>query len=179
MNIQLFGEDPQGATTPEPTPQNPPRDFEKELSDLRAELEKQKNLKDAYAKENAGYKKKELEKMSDDEKRAKEYQDLMTSAEQMKAELEAMKLEKEFFANGFTAEETTKLIKEKSSPSAIAELIKNKVELAVKSAMAEKIKEGTTQQPMGKGTADEGEKSSFQKFQEQQAQNKTKKEIKF
>ena len=179
MNIQLFGEDPQGATTPETTPQTPPRDFEKELSDLRAELEKQKGLKDAYAKENAGYKKKELEKMSDDEKRAKEYQDLVNSAEQMKAELATMKLEKEFLANGFTAEETTKLIESSSSPKAIAEIIKAKVELAIKSAKAEAIKEGTTQQPMGNGTSSEGGKTRFQMFQEKQNENKAKKEIKF
>lgn len=168
-----------GTTMPETQTQAPEMDYKHEYEKQRMEIEKLKNAISKTNSENAEYKKKELAKMTDDEKKAKEYEELVNSANQMKAELEAMKLEKEFLSSGFTAEETTKLIQEKSSPKVIAEIIKNKVEIAVKSAMAEKIKEGTTQQPMGKGTTSESEKSAFQKFQEQNKQNKVKKEIKF
>ena len=184
MNIQLFGEDPQGATTPQTTETQTQIDYESEYKKMlaerdsfKAEAEKQKKLKDEYASENAGYKKKEIEKMSDDERKAKEYQDLVDSANQMKEELAKMKLEKEFLANGFTAEETTKLIESSSSPKTIAEIIKAKVELAIKSAKAEAIKEGTTQQPMGNGTSSEGGKSRFQMFQESQKQKTNRVEI--
>ena len=187
FNLQLFADEPQGGTQPNgDNGQGTTIDYESEYKKMlaerdtyKAEAEKQKGLKDKYASENADYKKKEIDKMSDDERKAKEYQDLVNSANQMKAELESMKLEKELLSNGFTTEESAKLIKSNFAPKDIAEIIKEKVDIAVKSAKAELIKGTTPSSPMGNGTMDSNSKSAFQKYQETQKQNKQQKEIKF
>lgn len=173
-----------GATTPENTQANS-IDYESEYKkaiaerdSFRAEAEKQKGLKDKYASENAEYKKKELDKMTDDEKKAKEYQDLVDAKNKMEAEIRIMKLEKDLLANGFTAEESDKLIKGNFAIKDIAEIVKSKVEEAVKSAKAEMIKGTTPDAPMGNGTTNNAqEKTGFQKFQESQKQKTNRVEI--
>ena len=187
MNIQLFGEDSQGASTPDTTNTQTQIDYESEYKKMlaerdsyKAEAEKQKGLKDKYASENADYKKKELDKMTDDEKKAKELQDLIDSKNKMEAEIKQMKLEKDLLANGFTAEESQKLISSNFSVKDIAEIIKEKVDSAVKSAKAEMIKGTTPSAQMGNGNADgKAEKSDFQKFQDERNKKNTNKEIKF
>lgn len=183
IDIQLFAE-PEGATTP--TTDTPPSiDYESEYKKVlaerdsfKAEMEKQKGLKDKYASENADYKKKELDKMTDDEKKAKEYQELMESNQKMAEELNAIKLEREFLGEGFTVEEYAELSKEKFSAKSIATLMKSKVEEAVKSAKAEFIKGSTPDTPMGKGTTNNAQdKTDFQKFQESQKQKTNRVEI--
>ena len=159
MNIQLFAEadganaqDNNGGTQPSIDYESEYKKMLAEIDSYKAEVEKQKGLKDKYASENADYKKKELAKMSDDEKKAKEYQDLVDSANQMKAELAQMKLEKDLLANGFTTEESEKLIKANISigdMKVLTDIIKEKVDLAVKSAKAELIKDTTPSSPMG------------------------------
>lgn len=184
MNIQLFGEDSTDATTSNTTGTQTQIDYESEYKKIlaerdsyKAEAEKQKGLKDKYASENADYKKKELDKMTDDEKKAKELQDLIDSKNKMEAEIKQMKLEKDLLANGFTAEESAKLINSNFAVKDIAEIIKEKVDLAVKSAKAEMIKGTTPSAQMGNGTADgKNEKSDFQKYQE--SKTKTNNEVK-
>ena len=144
---------------------------------FKAEAEKQKGLKDKYASENAGYKKKELEKMTDDEKRAKEYQDLVESKNKMEEEIRMMRLERDLLSNGFSAEESEKLIKSNFSVSEIANIVKTRVEDAVKSAKAEAIKTDTPSSLVGNGTAKGDGKSDFQKFQESQKQKTNRVEI--
>ena len=185
MNIQLFGEDSTDATTSNTTGTETQIDYESEYKKVlaerdsyKAEAEKQKGLKDKYASENADYKKKELDKMTDDEKKAKELQDLIDSKNKMEAEIKQMKLEKDLLANGFTAEESAKLIKSNFSVKDIAEIIKDKVDLAVKSAKAEMIKGTTPSAQMGNGTTNNAqEKTGFQKFQESQKQKTNRVEI--
>ena len=187
MNIQLFAE-PEGATTPT-TDTTSQVDYEAEYKKMvaerdsyKSEVEKQKQIKDKYASENAEYKKKEIAKMSDDEKKAKELQDLIDSKNQMEAEIRMMKLERDLLSNGFSAEESEKLISANISISDVkilTEIIKNKVDVAVKSAKAEAIKENTPTAPMGNGTANDCGQTAFQKFQAEKNKNKTKKEIKF
>lgn len=185
MNIQLFGEDSTDATTSNTTGTETQIDYESEYKKIlaerdsyKAEAEKQKGLKDKYASENADYKKKELDKMTDDEKKAKELQDLIDSKNKMEAEIKQMKLEKDLLANGFTAEEGAKLIKSNFSVKDIAEIIKDKVDLAVKSAKAEMIKGTTPSVQMGNGTTNNAqEKTGFQKFQESQKQKTNRVEI--
>lgn len=187
MNIQLFGEDSTDATTSNTTGTETQIDYESEYKKVlaerdsyKAEAEKQKGLKDKYASENADYKKKELDKMTDDEKKAKELQDLIDSKNKMEAEIKQMKLEKDLLANGFTAEESAKLINSNFSVKDIAEIIKEKVDLAVKSAKAEGIKDSTPSSPMGNGTTtDPNQKSEFAKFQAQQEKNKTQGKVEF
>ena len=183
MNIQLFAEDPAGAETPK-TDTPPQVDYEAEYKKMvaerdsyKAEAEKQKGLKDKYATENAEYKKKELDKMSDDEKKEKEYQDLVKSNNALAEELKTIKLERELMGEGFTAEECKKLIDDKFAPKTLAEILKTRVTEAVKSAGAGQIKEGTPSTPLGKGTVDGGEeKSDFAKRQEARtSQNGSKK----
>lgn len=138
-----------------------------ERDSFKAEAEKQKSMKDKYASENAEYKRKETAQMSDDERKAKELQDVVTERDSFKAELAQLKLEKECLASGFSAEETEKLIKGNFSVKDIAELVKSRVDEAVKSAKAEFTKNSTADGLLGKGTADKNEgKSDFQKRQE-------------
>ena len=167
-----------GATTPNDTQTNS-IDYESEYKKVlaerdsfKAEMEKQKGLKDKYASENADYKKKELDKMSDDEKKAREYEELVKSNNALAEELKAIKLEREFLGEGFTVEEYAELSKNSFSAKSLATLLKTKVDEAVKSAKAEFIKGSTPDTPMGKGTTkDSQEKSGFQLRQE--SKNKT------
>lgn len=126
-----------------------------ERDSYKAEAEKQKGLKDKYANENASYKKKELDKMSDDEKKAKELQDIMDENKLVKAELQQMKLEKEILASGFTAEECDKLMKGNMAVGVFAEILKARLEENTKSVKASLIKSSTPDAPLGNGsTAD-------------------------
>ena len=178
INIQLFAE-PEGATTPDTsttTQSTPSVNYEQEYKKLQAELEKQKKLKDDYAKENAGYKKQLAEKMTDDEKNAQAQKEFAERMANLEAENRTMKLEKELLSNGFTSEESDKLIKENFSVKSIAEVLKAKVEEAVKSAKAENLKQTTPSSPLANGTATGDSKSDFQKYQE--AKLKTSNEVK-
>ena len=187
FNLQLFADGEQGASTPTDngtTPVDYESEYKKMLAErdsYKAEAEKQKGLKDKYASENADYKKKELDKMTDDEKKAKELQDLIDSKNKMEAELRTMKLEKDLLSNGFTSEESAKLIKANISISdmkVLTDIIKEKVDLAVKSAKAEMIKTTTPDSLIGNGTtSNQPEKTGFQKYQETQTQPKDKVEI--
>ena len=138
-----------------------------ERDGLKTEVEKQKKLKDQYATENANYKKEKEAQMTEEEKKSKEYNDIVASNEQMKAEIAQMKLEKECLANNFTTEETAILVKANVSIEGvkeIANIIKTRVEQAIKSAQAEGTKNTTSQSPTGKGSATDSE-SAFQKHQ--------------
>lgn len=145
-----------------------------ERDNYKAEAEKQKRMKDQYATENADYKKKAEAKMSDEEKKAKEWQEIVDGKAKLEAEVAQLKLEKEFVANGFTADETTKLINSNFAVKDIAEIIKSRVDEAVKSAKAEFTKNSTSKGLLGGGTVDKGsEKSDFQKHQESKLHNST------
>lgn len=145
-----------------------------ERDSYKAEAEKQKRMKDQYATENADYKKKAEAQMSDEEKRAKEHKELLDSKVSLEAEIAKLKLEKEFSANGFTAEETAKLIDGNFAPKDIADIIKARVDEGVKSAKAEATKSSTADSLLGNGTANKGEeKSDFQKHQESRKQSST------
>lgn len=144
-----------------------------ERDSYKAEAEKQKRMKDQYATENADYKKKAEAQMSDEEKRAKEHKELLDSKANLEAEIAKLKLEKEFSANGFSAEETAKLIDGNFAPKDIADIIKARVDEGVKSAKAEATKASTADSLLGNGTANKGDgKSDFQKHQESK-QNKS------
>ena len=145
-----------------------------ERDSYKAEAEKQKRMKDQYATENADYKKKAEAQMSDDEKKAKEFQDLIDGKKSLEAEIAKLKLERDFSANGFTAEETAKLIDGNFAPKDIAEIIKARVDEGVKSAKAEATKSSTADGLLGNGTANKGDaKSDFQKHQESRKQSST------
>lgn len=138
----------------------------KRAETAEAEASKQKGLKDNYAKENAEYKRKAEAQMTDDEKKAKEWQELLDGKANLEAEVAQLKLEKEFVANGFSAEETEKLIKGNFAVKDIADIIKARCEEAVKSAKAEATKSSTAETLLGNGSAKGDAKSDFQKHQE-------------
>lgn len=137
-----------------------------ERDSYKAETEKQKQLKDKYASENAEYKRKAEAQMSEEEKKAKEWQDLLAQNEEMNAKIAQMQLEKDLLSNGFTAEESKKLIDGKFAVKDIASIIKERVDVAVKSAKAEFTKNSTAQSLMGNGTTANNAKSVFQSYQE-------------
>ena len=138
----------------------------KRAETAEAEVSKQKGLKDNYAKENAEYKRKAEAQMTDDEKKAKEWQELLDGKANLEAEVAQLKLEKEFVAKGFSAEETEKLIKGNFAVKDIADIIKARCEEAVKSAKAEATKSSTAETLLGNGSAKGDVKSDFQKHQE-------------
>ena len=139
-----------------------------------ADRDKQKKQKDNYATENAEYKRKAEAQMSDDEKKAKELQDLIDGKKSLEAEVAKLKLERDFSANGFTAEETAKLLDGNFAPKDIADIIKARVDDGVKSAKAESTKNSTAETLLGNGTANKGEaKSDFQKHQESKQSKST------
>ena len=140
-----------------------------ERDGLKVEVEKQKRIKDQYATENATYKKKAEAQMSDEEKRAKELQEALEGRQKLEAEIAQLKLEKELATNGFSAEETEKLIKGNFAVKDIADIITARCEAAVKSAKAEATKTSTASAILGNGTgsaAGNSEKSDYQKHQE-------------
>ena len=139
-----------------------------ERDTYKAEAEKQKQLKDKYATENADYKKKSIEKLSDEEKRQQEYEELVKSNNNFKAELQQMKTEKELLANGFTADESENLIKvgctiELVKP--LAEILKARTTELEKTMKAQLLKETTQPSPMGSGTVGK-EKTGYQQYEE-------------
>lgn len=138
----------------------------KRAETAEAEASKQKGLKDTYAKENAEYKRKEAAQLPEEERKAKERQELLDGKKNLEAEVAQLKLEKEFVANGFSAEETEKLIKGNFAVKDIADIIKARCEEAVKSAKAEATKSSTAETLLGNGSAKGDTKSDFQKHQE-------------
>ena len=134
-----------------------------ERDSLKAESEKQKQLKDKYASENAEYRRKAEAQMSEEEKKQKEWQEVLDRNKQMSKQIEQMQLEKDLLANGFNSEESAKLIDGKFAVKIIADIIKTRVEAAVKSAKAEFTKGTTAQSLVGKGTTTET--SDFQAYQ--------------
>lgn len=144
-----------------------------ERDSYKAEAEKQKRMKDQYATENADYKKKAEAQMSDEEKRAKELKELLDGKATLEAEIAKLKLEKDFSANGFSAEETAKLIDGNFAPKDIADIIKARVDEGIKSAKAEATKASTADTLLGNGTAKGEAKSDFQKHQESKQKQST------
>lgn len=161
--------------------QVPEKDYKKEYEKQLLEIEKLRNSISKTNSENAEYKrqeadrkKKELESLPEVERLTKELEAERNARKADTAEIAQLKLEKEFVANGFTADETTKLINSNFAVKDIAEIIKSRVDEAVKSAKAEFTKNSTSKGLLGGGTVDKGsEKSDFQKHQESKLHNST------
>lgn len=187
INLQFFA-DNEGATTPTTNsdpqtqqPTTPSVDYEQEYKKQVMEIERLKNAISKTNSENAEYKRKELEKMSDEEKKAKELQDLIDSKTKIEAELQEMKLEKEIYAKGFTDDECAKLKKSGVSVSAIscfADILKARIEENTKNVKATLIKDTTPVEKLGKGTT-ENPLSDFAKFQKEEQAKMQLKEVKF
>lgn len=139
-----------------------------ERDTYKAEAEKQKRMKDQYATENADYKKKAEAQMSDDERKQKEYDELVASKQNLEAEVTKYKTEREILANGFTADESEILIKggcpiELVKP--LADILKARTTELEKTIKAQLLKETTQPSPMGNGTVGK-EKTGYQAYEE-------------
>ena len=139
-----------------------------ERDTYKAEAEKQKRMKDQYATENADYKKKAEAQMSDDERKQKEYDELVASKQNLEAEVTKYKTEREILANGFTADESEVLIKcgcqiELVKP--LADILKARMTELEKTIKAQLFKETTQPSPMGNGTVGE-KKSAYKEYVE-------------
>lgn len=135
------------------------QEYEKQL----VEIEKLKNAISKTNSENAEYRRKAEAQMTEEEKKQKEWQEVLERNKQMSKQIEQMQLEKDLLANGFNSEESAKLIDGKFGVKIIADIIKTRVEAAVKSAKAEFTKGTTAQSLVGKGTTTET--SDFQAYQ--------------
>ncbi len=174
IDLQLFAEEggdaPQTNTT---DTQTPSFDYEKEYKKQAMEIERLKNAISKTNSENAEYKRKELEKMSAEEKQAQELQELMDSKTKIEAELQEMKLEKEIYAKGFTDDECEKLKKSGISVEAVscfADILKARIEENTKNVKATLIKDTTPTEKLGGGsTTSASPISDFAKFQKEQS----------
>ena len=163
MNIQLFAESDNDNKV----------DYEAEYKKIlaerdnyKAEAEKQKRMKDQYASENADYKKKAEAQMSEEEKKAREWDEMLKNKKALEDEVARYKLEKECLENGFSTKECETLINSKFSIKEIAQIVKSRVDEAIKSTRAEMTKGGATKALMGNGTASKDTaESDFQKYQ--------------
>jgi len=182
MNIQLFG-DGEGAQTPnEGGPQDPTQqgvNFEEQCKRQAAEIEKLKAAISKTNSENANYKKKEMERMSDEERKAKEIQDILARNDALEAELKTMKQKQEILDNGFTSAECEKLMKGNLSIKDFAEILKARLEENTKSVTAGLVKQTTPATPKGDGigSANAPTKTAFQLRQESQTRAKNKVEL--
>lgn len=162
-------------------------DYEKEFKALTEKYNSLNNdyikKSDAYDKvssENADYKRKERDKLSDEQKKEQELQDLIDSKNKIEAELQQMRLEKDLLANGFTADESAKLIGGNFSVKDIAEILKTRLDAQEKSLKAELIKGTTPATPMGNGTTNGSKtESDFAIFQKKKAQKNTSGKVEF
>ena len=140
-----------------------------ERDTYKAEAEKQKRMKDQYATENADYKKKAEAQMSDDERKQKEYDELVASKQNLEAEVTKYKTERELLANGFTTEESDALIKGGCPIGLvknIAEILKARTTELEKTIKAQLLKETSQTSPMGNGTVGKNTKTAYQEYEE-------------
>lgn len=167
--------------------QQQPVDYEKEFKALTDKYNSLNNdyikKSDAYDKvssENADYKRKEREKLSDEQKKAQEFQDLIDSNTKLQAQLQTMQLEKDILGAGFTNDECKKLMDSKMSVQSFAEILKERLEANEKSIRASLIKDTTPSQPMGNGTTNGSKgKTDFQLFQEKKAKETANGKVEF
>jgi len=186
FNIQLFAEGQQGAGEAQGvagTPSEPAKpDYEKEFkalqekyNSLNADYMKKSDAYDKVSSENADYKRKERDKLSDEEKRNQEFQELIESKKKMEAEIATFKLEKELADNGFSVDERKIFMEEGLNPASFAKILKNRIDETVKSVKASMIKDTTQTSPLGDGTTSGPAKSAFKIWDEKQDNNSVKK----
>ena len=180
MNIQLFGEG-EGAQAPSGEPQDPTPsvNYEEAYKKQVAEIARLKESISKTNSENAEYKRKEMERMSDEERKAKELQDLISSKEALEAELKNIRIKQDILDNGFTPAECEKLVKGNLSVKDFAEIMKARLDENTKSVTAGLIKKTTPATPMGdgSGSAKTQEKSAFQLRQESNRRTTNKVEL--
>lgn len=161
----------QGASTPTGETQTPveEKNYKDEYQKAMAEVERLKNSISETNSENANFKRQLKEKMTDDEKKAEEQKEFLSRYEKLEADYKRMVLEKDLLSNGFTAEESQRLIEGNFAIKDLADIMKARVEANTKLVKATMIKDSTPDAPMGNGTTtNPNTKSEFKVFQEAQ-----------
>ena len=89
--------------------------------------------------------------LSDEDKKARELQELIDSKNAIEAELKSMKQEKDLLSNGFTAEESGEIIKSNFDIAVLGKILKTRLAEQEKSIRAELLKTSTPEIPLGNG----------------------------
>ena len=121
LNLQLFAEaDPVNGN------EVPPKTYSEQ------EYKKLKDSLDKTSSELANLKKERQSKLSEDEKRAEEREELLKQLESYKKMAEDSKIEKELLKGGFTSEEVEKIIKDRDDfnklSTTLGKIFKEKLE---------------------------------------------------
>ena len=96
-------------------------DYKAEVDKLTAEYQKLKLALDKTNSENADYKRKERERLTDDEKRTLAEQERLEYIKKLEQSNRKFELEKTMLAKGFSQDETNVLVENASDPKAMAE----------------------------------------------------------
>ena len=96
-------------------------DYKAEVDKLTAEYQKLKLALDKTNSENADYKRKERERLSDDDKRTLAEQERLEYIKKLEQSNKKFELEKTMLAKGFSQDETNVLVENASDPKAMAE----------------------------------------------------------
>lgn len=150
LNIQLFAEGGEGENGTEVPKTYTQEEFDKIIS----ERDKLKNANDNLSKENAEYKRKTKEKLSQEEKEKLAQEEKEKILQETQKELLAMKLSKEFVTAGFDDETCNELIKSFNDEDSVSfvKVLSQKIKLLVDNVRKEEqenAKRNATLPPSG------------------------------
>lgn len=127
-------------------------EFEKQL----AEYQKLKSVIDKTNSENADYKRKERERMTEDEKRQLAEKEKGDYIQKLEKQTRKYELEKTMLGKGFSEEETNVLIEKVDDPKSMvetmAEILKSRIDINAKQVKAQTLKTNTPMPEASTGT---------------------------
>ena len=157
LNIQMFAEN-ENVDNGGASEETPKTYSQEEYDKIIAERDKFKKSIDNLTKENADFKRKQKEKMSEEEKIAEAQKEKDRVLQETQKELLGLKLSKEFMVAGFSEETTSLLIESFNNNDSVefiktlSKEIKNLVE-NVRKQEQESCKQNGTLPPNGKQTS--------------------------
>lgn len=158
FNIQMFAEKENDVNNGGASEETPKTYSQEEYDKIIAERDKFKKSIDNLTKENADFKRKQKEKMSEEEKLAESQKEKDRVLQETQKELLGLKLSKEFMVAGFSEETTSSLVESFNNNDSVefiktlSKEIKNLVENARKQEQ-ESFKQNGTLPPNGKQTS--------------------------
>lgn len=158
LNIQMFAENEDVVDNGGASEETPKTYSQEEYDKIIAERDKFKKSIDNLTKENADFKRKQKEKMSEEEKIAEAQKEKDRVLQETQKELLGLKLSKEFMVAGFSEETTSSLVESFNNNDSVefiktlSKEIKNLVENARKQEQ-ESFKQNGTLPPNGKQTS--------------------------
>lgn len=158
LNIQMFAESEDVVDNGGGSEDTPKTYSQEEYDKIIAERDKFKKSIDNLTKENADFKRKQKERMSEEEKLAEAQKEKDRVLQETQKELIGLKLSKEFMVAGFSEETTSSLVESFNNNDSVefiktlSKEIKNLVENARKQEQ-ESFKQNGTLPPNGKQTS--------------------------